>query len=274
MTVIKFLFWNLNRKPLEDTVARLARKHEIDVVVLAECAIASSTLLDVLEDGTGQPFNYGFTLLEDMPVYARLPKRSSRTLEEDPHTRVSLRQLILPSGKDILLAVTHFPSKLHWSNESQSQECTRLADVVRRREERLGHSRTVLVGDLNMNPFETGMVSCQGLHATMARQVARRENRTVRGKEYPFFYNPMWGYFGDALDGPPGTYYNARGEPVCYFWNVFDQVLLRPSLLEAFQMDTLRILDSDGANSLFTPRGLPETSEASDHLPIVFGLEL
>ena len=42
-----------------------------------------------------------------------------------------------------------------------------------------------------------------------------------------FFYNPMWGHFGDALDGPPGSYYDARSEAVAYFWNVFDQVLIR-----------------------------------------------
>jgi hypothetical protein len=207
-------------------------------------------------------------------VCARFPERSLRTLEEDPHARLSFRQLILPSGRDILLVVTHFPSKLYWSGESQSQECTRLAEAVHRREGRLGHSRTVLVGDLNMNPFEAGVVSCQGLHATMARQVAQRQDRTVRGQDYPFFYNPMWGHFGDALDGPPGTYYDARGEAVCYFWNVFDQVLIRPALLDAFQMDTLKILDSDGAESLLTARGLPDQSAASDHLPIVFGLDV
>jgi hypothetical protein len=272
--VLKFLFWNLNGKALKDRVATLARNHDIDVVVLAECVIPSDTLLQVLQRETGQPFTYGFTLLEEMPVYARFPERSLRTLQEDPDTRLSLRQLILPSGRDILLAVTHFPSKLYWSNESQSQECTRLADAVRRSEVRVGHSRTILVGDLNMNPFETGVVSCHGLHATMARQVARRENRTVRGRDYPFFYNPMWGYFGDALDGPPGTYYDARGEAVCYFWNVFDQVLVRPALLEVFRMETLKILDSDGAKSLLSPYGLPDDSAASDHLPIVFGLDV
>ena len=175
---------------------------------------------------------------------------------------------------DVLLAVTHLPSKLYWSSESQSQSCTQLAREIRRCEAESGHTRTILVGDLNMNPFEFGMVSSQGLHGTMARRVAERECRTALNREYPLFYNPMWGHFGDGIDGPPGTYYNSRAEHVCYFWNMFDQVLVRPSLLDAFDNDHLRILDTSGEDSLLTAGGRPSKSEASDHLPIVFGLEL
>ena len=67
---------------------------------------------------------------------------------------------------------------------------------------------------------------------------------------------------------------SARAESVCYFWNMFDQVLVRPSLLDAFANDHLKILDSNDDDSLLTARGLPNKAAASDHLPIVFGLEL
>ena len=32
-----------------------------------------------------------------------------------------------------------------------------------------------------------------------------------------------------------GTFYYENAEPVCYFWNMYDQVLLRPELLEGFR---------------------------------------
>ena len=51
-----------------------------------------------------------------------------------------------------------------------------------------------------MNPFEHGVVAANGLNAVMARKVAARDTRTVLAHEYPFFYNPMWGHFGDAID--------------------------------------------------------------------------
>lgn len=272
--MIKFLFWNIGKKPLEASVGKLVREHNIDVVALVECEVSTDDMLGVLNNSEENAFSPGMTELDDVAVFARLEERSFQTAREDPATRLSIRHLTLPSGMDILLAVTHLPSKLHWSDDSQSQLCTQLAGEISGCENKVGHTRTVLVGDLNMNPFESGVVSSLGLHGTMTRRVARRKSRTVLKRQYPFFYNPMWGHFGDGLDGPPGTYYNSRAEHVCYFWNMFDQVLVRPSLLDAFDNSHLKILDSSGDDSLLTARGLPNKQAACDHLPIVFGLEL
>ncbi len=125
-----------------------------------------------------------------------------------------------------------------------------------------------------MNPFESGVVGAAGLHAVMTKQIASKGRRTVSGKQYPFFYNPMWSCFGDRTAGPPGTYYYDRAEHVCYFWNVFDQVLLRPELLDRFPSEELRILTEDGDRSLLSASGLPDKAAGSDHLPVLFKLDL
>jgi hypothetical protein len=139
-------------------------------------------------------------------------------------------------------------------------------------EEKVGHTRTLLVGDLNMNPFDPGVSGAQGFHAVMSRRVAQRGSRTVRGKRYPLFYNPMWGLLGDRSVGPCGTYFLHSSKPNNYFWNMYDQVLLRPALAD--RLAELRILDSDGENSLLTRNGLPDKQQASDHLPLLFRLDL
>jgi exonuclease III len=272
--MLRFLFWNLNGKDLQQRVAKLVRAHQTDVLVLAECSIPENLILDTLNVETHSPFCRSDSLLENLAVFTRLGSRSVVTLLDDEAMRLTFQQVWLPSGIDLLLVATHFRSKLYWSDASQSQACNRLGQFIRRQEDRIGHSRTVLLGDLNMNPFEVGVVSSDGLHATMARQVVRRESRRVLGEEFPFFYNPMWGHFGDALDGPPGTYYDSRSEPVTYFWNIFDQVLIRPSLLDAFVPASLKILDSDGDETLLTDYGVPRQSTGSDHLPITFALNL
>ena len=91
-------------------------------------------------------------------------------------------------------------------------------------------------------------------------------------EEHPFFYNPMWGCFGDRTPGPPGSFYLGTSKPVNYFWNIYDQVLLRPGLVDALR--DLAILDTDGSESLLTKAGLPQTSGGSDHLPLFFQLNL
>lgn len=58
-----------------------------------------------------------------------------------------------------------------------------------------------------------------------------------------------------------------------YFWNMFNQVMIRPKLLTSFQ-DDLAIVDSVGTDSLLKKRGLPDASVGSDHLPLFFSVNL
>lgn len=148
----------------------------------------------------------------------------------------------------------------------------RYANYIRRTEEVLRHKRTVVVGDLNMNPFEDGVIGTEGFHATMCRRIASKRGRRVHGEHYDYFYNPMWSLLGDYPDGPPGTHFHRHGEHVELFWNMYDQVLIRPDLLPNFNNNTLRIATTDGVESLVSSNGVPLREKLSDHLPIMFSL--
>jgi endonuclease/exonuclease/phosphatase (EEP) superfamily protein YafD len=188
--------------------------------------------------------------------------------------RYTIRAVSLPGHEQILLAAVHLPSKLYIDEVGHTLECVGLAEAIRETETRANHSRTVLAGDFNMNPFEAGITTAMGLHGVMAKEVAGRGARTVQGASYPFFYNPMWGHFGDTTKGPPGTYYYERADHNVFFWNIFDQVLIRPSLLDVFDNEHLMVLTDDGSDSLLSERGRPDRLAASDHLPLLFRLRL
>ena len=256
MTVLNFLFWNINGKQLETRVARLARRHSIDVIMLVECAVAPGAMLNALNERNSPEFELPFSLARSIVIYTRFNRGYLTPVEDDAH-QMTVRKLAIPGKIDVLLAGVHLVSKLHWSEASQAQECAVICKRICQIERRHGHRRTVLAGDLNMNPFEAGLVSSVGFNATMSRAVARRGSRRIRGIEYPFFYNPMWSHFGDARGTPPGTYYHGS-QPVTCFWNMFDQVLIRPSLTERFKSDSLKILDSDGTSSFLTRSGRPD----------------
>ena len=267
-----FLFWNTNRKELLEPIADLARAHRIDVLILAECDIAVKLLLERLNRDSPAEFHFPPSLCEKIRIFTRFSRRFLKPAWESE--RMSIRRLVLPARTEILLAVAHFPSKLFWSDESQSFECTDFSTFIREQEARVGHVRTLLVGDLNMNPFEKGLVSANGFNAVMTRELALRRSRTVQKREYPFFYNPMWSHFGDGSPGPPGTYYYDRGEHVNYYWNIFDQILVRPDLLPHFKRDGLEILTAAGSRSLLGGKGRLNAGECSDHLPLLFRLDL
>src|ERR1022692_4901300 len=93
----------------------------------------------------------------------------------------------------------------------------------------------------------------------------------VQRQKYKFFYNPMLNHFGDHGE-TCGTFYFEGSEHLCYYWNLFDQVLLRPDLLNGFVPENVRILTSIGDSSLLRD-GQPDKDTLSDHLPVTLELK-
>jgi hypothetical protein len=266
----RFLFWNLEGKELQHLVAQLAKEHSVDLIILSECKTPVTTMLMELNtDHVRYELCPG--LCDGITFYGAFQASFLTPVSES--ARISIRRLKLPARSEILVAAAHLPSRLHFSDESMIFECTNLAKMIKDQEEASGHRRTVLLGDLNVNPFETGMVGTGGLHAVMSREVASRGSRTVQAREYDFFYNPMWAHFGDRQGGAPGTYYYDKAEHVTYFWNMFDQVLVRPDLLEGLGADSVRVLTSVRGLSLLGASGRPDRAIASDHLPVLVDLD-
>jgi len=263
------MFWNLGKQRLEATVARLVVLHRIDVLALAECTIDDSVFLRDVDRLGGEGYR-GVATASTLRLYVRASLRELALVLEGH--RYTIRQLELEDGVPILFAAAHLPSKAKWSPASIAQECVALSRAVRRAEREKGHRRSLLAGDLNLNPYEDGLIAAGALHAVPTRTLAAERSRRVQGVSYPMFYNPMWNFFGDETPGPPGTFFRRASEHVGEFWNMYDQVLVRLDLLSRFDTSQLRILVDDGAVPFHTPHGRPSISLASDHFPIVFGL--
>ncbi len=272
--LVSFLFWNLMKRPLQNRVAGIVSTHEVDVVLLAECVVAPADIEAALKQSTGQDYYFSdpVSVDEKIHVFMRFKKFTFVHQFNDFTGSLTIRRFRLEGVPETLLAVVHFPSRVNYEETDQTLEATRLAADIANAEQDTGITRTILVGDLNMNPFHPGVSGAHTLNAVMTKQLAARGERKVRGKPYRSFYNPMWGHFGDRTTGPSGTYYLSSSKPQNYYWNIYDQVLLRPELMDTLR--DVRILTSDGAEPLVTQNGTPKISDGSDHLPIFFQLEL
>ena len=266
----KFLFWNLNQRAIPGFVRTVAREHDVDVLILAECRISTAELLEALNESSSD-YQYAWGNCNHLVFFTRFDAKRMKPLLES--NRVSIRRLQMQKGESLLIAGAHLPSKVNYSDYSQIFESVNLARMINEVEAQEGHQRTVVLGDLNMNPFEIGMIGARGgLHAVMSRRVAARESRIVQKEKCTFFYNPMWNHLGDSGKAG-GTFYFENGEPVCYFWNMFDQVLLRPDLLTGFEPEQVRIVTEVGRVSLLEDDGRPDKTLASDHLPVLLELK-
>jgi hypothetical protein len=96
----------------------------------------------------------------------------------------------------------------------------------------------------------------------------------VKLESNPYFYNPMWRHFGERPQGHSGTYYLAGPKTRADFWNIYDQVLLRADVLPYFPRQEVDVLHEDVASGTSLLRdGIPDRT-VSDHLPILFRLEI
>jgi hypothetical protein len=229
-------------------------------------------MLEALNSGARADFQFASGEYERIRIFTRFSPSFLRATYEDD--RVSVRHLMLPAQRQILIVAVHMPSKLFWSEDSQAFQCTELSRMVIEQETKVGHRNTVLIGDLNMNPFEKGLVSANGLNAVSSRQVASRGSRHVLSRHYPFFFNPMWAHFGDRRGHPPGSYDYDRAELVNYYWNVFDQVMVRPDIMDRCDGEGIKILTKAGDISFLRDDGTPNSKDFSDHLPLLFEIEL
>lgn len=265
MIPFRLLFWNM-KNATPGHVAELAKEYRPDIIALAESKHESVTIVQALNSSDDpSPYEMISGVESRIRLFAKLPRRNVMPVFDGDY--ISIRHIRHILGMDFILVAAHLPSRLRLDKEEQALLCKRWVRDITDAEFKIGHRRTMLIGDLNMNPFDSGMVGSEGLHAVSCRAIAARETRTVLREERLFFYNPMWSLMGDH-SGVPGTfYYGSGGKPIAYFWNMFDQVLLRPQLARFFKPGDVSVITSMGDKSLLNAKGVPD-ARISDHLPI------
>ena len=270
--MLNFLFWNVNKRPLAKMIINLVHESEVDIIILAESEINDAELLAKMNVKQKRPYHVTPGISLRLRMYSRYVKEFIRPIRDSGS--ISIREFALPLRKEVLLVAVHLRSKLHADPDDQFSECIGIAREIEKAEESVGHSRTIVVGDFNMNPFESGLIGTRGFHAVLDKRIAERKSRIVQGERFKFFYNPMWNLFGKESPGPIGTYYYDDASHTNRYWNMFDQVLVRPSLMDSFWSEELKVLTDVGKISLMTGLGRPNRKVGSDHFPILFKVDI
>jgi len=265
------LFWNTDGKSLEREITQVCHTHGVDILIVAESPLEAVSFLPVLNANQRQIYTEPPNPSTRLKFFTRLPNDAVEIVLDEGG--IAARNIRLPIGDPFLLIGVHLSSKMAYKDVDLALLSTRVNQLVGIAEGKVGHDRTVLVGDFNMDPFESGIVGSEGLHAVMDKRIARSAARTVLGRKCRFFYNPMWAIMGNPSLGPLGTLYYPSSTPVSYFWHTFDQVMVRPSLLDVFPENQIRIMTSINGTTLLRPNGRPHR-RFSDHLPLLFKLEI
>lgn len=261
---MNFLFWNVNKKKLNKVIVDLVLENDIDVLILAEY---DEEIMELIND-----FKLSNKL---MHYYPNIPKRDRlkiftsfsnsriQRLADEPHYLA----LSIPHNihGNITLFAIHFFSKLHRTDPDFLMKSYKFSNAVAEIENRINSKNTILCGGFNMNPFEQGMTISGGMHAFPTKVEARKSKRIIDYEEYEMFYNPMWKFIGEETS--LGTYYHSNPDSDGLYWNIFDQVVVRPKLIDS--LEDLIIIRQTRDDILATN----EKVIISDHLPIKFSIK-
>ena len=260
MKSIHFVFWNICNKPQNiPIILQFAKDHDVDVVML--CEVKEPETQDTL----------GYTLLDrideqsnGIAVYAK-PNISLFCARE--RSRFNIYRI--PAPINISFAVAHLNSyrtvehkRFHASTIKTIKEDL-LTEAVKYHD-----SNCFVVGDINENLFEDYMVNPEGFNVRFFKFQTKAKKEKRHEQDFDIFYNPMLNLYKD-YDDPSvakGTHYyrnNSIG------WLCYDQVLIKPDLVDCFDLERLKIVSSFSNEHSLVKNHKPN-KKYSDHLPIMF----
>ena len=184
---MRLVFWNTGHLNNAVLLATLAKEQKADLLILAESGTDLAQLLPALN--TGEPSQFfpdaSPGLSDRLQIFYRYDPSAVRLVQDT--FDIAIRSIKPPLQASILLIAAHLSSKLYLTSEDQLISTPRFARIIEDAEKSVGHCRSIVIGDFNMNPFEPGMVGAQGLHAVMDRRIALRSESSVLGQKYRFF---------------------------------------------------------------------------------------
>jgi exonuclease III len=269
---MRFLFWNTNNnEKIDRALMRLILQKDCDVIVLAEYDRNLVAFCNELNIVTHKHYNqvYEFTKGQKVHVITNTMYKVEVLSENYKRHKIIL---ITIEGKPMIVAMIHNISKLNDGFEERKENFRQLIKEISEKEEQLNTKNTVVIGDFNANPFGEETVAANTLHAIAYKENLHPPTRIVQEQVFEKFFNPSWKFL-HSKNPPYGTYYyNNGGQMINYYWHTFDQVIMRPQMINAFDEQSLIIVTEIAGESLLK-NGIPDRLKYSDHLPVYFEIK-
>ena len=258
---MKYLFWNThNNNDINEVLSEIIIENDISIVLLAEYTADGEELLNKLTMKNIDMEKY-VSCSPRIKMFGKIENIQNRKDTDNAVIRII-------NDKDILCCV-HLNSKIYSGHdEYRGILIEQIINDIQKLENELNTENTIIVGDFNSNPYDSNLINARYFHGLPVYEETKRKLRRIAGKDFLMFYNPMWNLLGDFQE-PYGTYYHSGNDAVNTYWNMYDQVIIRPSLRNRFKEESLMIIKETKTKFLLDNKGHPD-KKISDHLPIIF----
>jgi exonuclease III len=279
MEKLNFLTWNINNNKTPEFLELLnaiVKHHNIHILILQECfGVNLNNLKDYSEIDSLETSNAVKVFVNNSL------NTSNNSYSLSLNDKVLQTQLEINNQFSFNLIAVHLYSKVKRDKEQQMARNASFPNLIKELERKTKHNRTVIVGDFNYSPFDSSLNLDEFIRSSSSKELIRllRENKP----RTPFFYNPMWNFLGDydfnkKIFTTPGTiYWHNKKEGPKYYWHIFDGVLVRDEIMDALNLEDIKILKDFGeakfVNITLNKQNQKEYEVSpSDHLPVLFSL--
>jgi len=267
---MKFIFWNINKNPLVDEIAELVEESKCDIAAFAETdeETMKKVIISLKEE-----YKIDCSLYQP-PGCDRIKIIVIGCVNISLLSHGSYFSLVKIKGdnRELIAGFVNFPSKLHRSLDSLRGLLEKFHNQIIVEEVRCNIQGSMVMGDFNVNPFEMPMISLLGMGATNGQYCSQRNKVTSDDVSKRLFYNPMWTLYAEHKERPGGYRYLDTQNHVLT-WHFLDQVIIRPSLIEYFNFDSLQVIKKTSTVHYLNNRQSPDKN-ISDHLPLMCEVEI
>lgn len=172
---------------------------------------------------------------------------------------------------DLYIIALHMPSQMSYSLDALEYN---LSEFKFEFENHIGNSEQksiLLIGDFNVNPFESPIINYNGLSATNTTNF--NVIKKFRGSENHIYYNPTWKLYTN--NSFPGTFKKARPSNSVFDvidHHYLDQVILSHKLLKRITKEEINTVNKTSEFDIFDIT--TNKINYSDHLPIKYEFQI
>lgn len=262
--MLNILFWNLHKTSIGDYISKCIAENDIDLAIFSEY---DGIDLKTVEKSLGSMY----TCVEvqvDTKVVLLAKATLTISIKHEQHRYIIYR---VNSGiKEYILAAVHLQDRRNYSTSDRVETIRSLVSDIEEAEKELGCTNTIIIGDINANPYDEELLSKYAFNAVLFKSIIH-ENEFTNPKSATKkrrFYNPIIHYLSEETQTYGSFYY--ENNFMTPYWYCLDQVLVRRSLVNHLQH--VKYLKSIDESSLVS--GSKKTPEVtiSDHLPLLVNL--
>lgn len=260
---MKLLFWNLNKRDNADLALTCMREEEVGIAAFAE--YSGTEFSDDLFIRSGY-HSIGLGGCDKVKIIAREPIEILDCFEESRFTVLPMK-----IGETyFVVAAAHLVDRMSSADpEPRLVDIRKMMDVIHGYETKASIGKTIIMGDLNANPYDKELLLPNAFNAMLFKGIVRNKaTRTWCGDEYPYLYNPTIHWLSEESENYGSFYYS--GDCTSPVWNCYDQALVSPELMDS--INSYSYLKRIGDRDLIAK--VRPDSKISDHLPLLVDIDL